>query len=189
MVFAGFLCPFFLSFVVLGVLGFGPGLCKLVFVVFAVYQIPSTLTEVFFRLLGFRPSPLLFVFFLCFRGLCPGAGFLGFWRFGIFWFAGYGKTLLFLISFFLFLYFFCFSVFLAFVGLGVFCVFGLLACGAVCRYSKTIAFCIWSKPCRPPFGPRLRQPTGTKTSRSRIVTRHASDRDILVPVVFGICCF
>ena len=58
-------------------------------------------------------------------------------------------------------------MFLALVGLRVFCGFGLLACGPVCRYSKTVAFCIHVDFSKPRFGPRLRQPTG---ATRRIVT-------------------
>ena len=88
-------CCFFVSFLFVlcrfGRFGVQAWFVQIDFAVFAVWQIPSTLNEVFFRLLGFRPSSLLLVFFLCFWGLCLGAGFLRFLGFGIFGLPGTAK--------------------------------------------------------------------------------------------------
>ena len=82
-----------------------------------------------------------------------------------------------------------------------FCVFGacwatrffaVLGCSLAVRFAdiaKQQRFAYSQNRAGRPLARDCANPPGPKRPRSRIVTRHASDRDILVPVVFRICGF
>ena len=189
-------CCFFVSFLFalcrFGRFG-GSGLvCANWFLLFLRYSKFLVLWMKFFSVcLVFAPLRCFCVFFLCFWGLCLGAGFLRFLVFFDFSFAGYRKTAM--------VFNICFSVPLLFL---FFCVFGacwatrffaILGCSLAVRFAdiaKQIAFCIHGQIFQqaaiwPEIAPTHRRQSVT----IRIVTRHAPDRDIFVPVVFRICGF